>query len=788
MATVIFSSQATVWSQSTAAAEKNRRRDNIIAAEESIQRGDEAYRAHNFEEATSAYRGAFAQVSDGDETQAFRNALRERYAQAAVQAAKVMNRKGDRSGAIEMVDEVLGESVYPDYGPAITMRAKLDDPITTNPSVTPEHAQKVDEVRRLLYQAEGAYNLADFDRASAIYEDVLRIDSTNKAARRGMERVNAAISDYAGAAYDQARASMLSDVQGAWELDVDAVSSREPLVFGSQQAAAQQAIADIDDKLDDIILPRVSFDDVTLEEALEYLGARSIALDSGVSDDKKGIDFVMNMGAGDSPEVSTILNKQFDLQLRNVSLRDVLKYVTAQTSTKYRVDRFAVTISPLSGITNDLIVRQYQVPPTFLTQSADNSDGVSNPFEAEAEGRLTLAPRLTARQMLEQQGVDFPEGASASYLSATNQLTVKTTQTGQDLVQAIVTAVNSGEPRAVIIETRIVEVSQSNLEEIGFDSALTQLAGSGEFIFAGGTTGNGAPSEFTTDPPITSGLRSGDYAVQGNPLFSRIEDDNMGVSPSAGGLSSRQNAPGVLSVIGNVGDYGLEFLFKGLDQKKGVDVMSKPSVITRSGEQAVIRSTRDMIYPTEYEPPELPNSIGVTDIGGISIGSPVSSFPVTPAHPTAFETRGIGTLLEVLPTISADGNLIDLKINPRIDDFLGFINYGTPIRSGGGGFASLLPDGMQPSFGIAARNEILMPIFSSVRASTSVRIQNNRTILIGGLLSENVEKVEDKVPVLGDLPFLGKLFTSDVLQREKRVIMMFVTVRVVDPGGNPVRN
>jgi general secretion pathway protein D len=69
-----------------------------------------------------------------------------------------------------------------------------------------------------------------------------------------------------------------------------------------------------------------------------------------------------------------------------------------------------------------------------------------------------------------------------------------------------------------------------------------------------------------------------------------------------------------------------------------------------------------------------------------------------------------------------------------------------------------------------------------------VTVQNNRTIVIGGLLSENVERVEDKVPVLGDLPFLGKFFTSDALQREKRVVMIFVTARVVDPGGKPVRN
>ena len=55
-------------------------------------------------------------------------------------------------------------------------------------------------------------------------------------------------------------------------------------------------------------------------------------------------------------------------------------------------------------------------------------------------------------------------------------------------------------------------------------------------------------------------------------------------------------------------------------------------------------------------------------------------------------------------------------------------------------------------------------------------------------MSKDVETVEDKVPLLGDIPFLGRFFTSDVLQREKEAIVIFVTVRIVDPGGNPVQN
>lgn len=778
---LVFTSQVCVLAQSAAVTEKNRRRDNIIAAEEQILLGDDAYKASKFNEAVTAYRSAYAQVPAGTETATFRAAARERYAQAAVEAARVMNRQGDREGAIALVDEVLGSAVAPDYHPARELRSKLDDPIRTNPSITPAHAQKVDEVRRILYNAEGAYNLGDFDQSVRLYESVIRLDPYNKAARRGMERNNAAKSDYANAAYDQTRSQMLADVAEGWELKVDAPSPNLDFVAndGLVELSGSESI---DSKLDNIIFQQIDFDDISLSEALDFLNARSIALDDEISGGKKGIDFVLNTGTGDSPEIAEILAKTFDLRLRNVSLRTVLGYVTRLSSTGFTVDAFAVKVSPLSGITNELVVRKYQVPPTFLSQSSGaNGSVVSDPFGGGGSNQATLAPRLTARQFLEQQGVNMPEGATASYLPASNTLTVKTTQSGQDLVAAIIDALNSKEPIAVIIETRIVNVSQTNLEEIGFDTSITNLAANGEFQFGGGTQGSGNPSQLTTGDPISSGLRSGDFAFdQGDAIESRLELDSVSPLAGGGGTTTFQGAPGVLSVVGSVGDYGLGVLFKGLDQKRGTDIVSKPSVIVRSGEQAVIESVQELIYPTEYEPPELPNSVGVVDIAigiapfpGGDGGTGGASFPVTPSHPTAFETRGIGTFLEVMPEVSADRKIIALRINPRIDEFLGFINYGSPITSGGT---------------IVSSNEILMPIFSQISAETTVEIANNSTILIGGLLSENVTLVEDKVPILGNLPFVGKLFTSEGLEREKDVIMIFVTVRLVDPGGQPIQN
>ena len=96
----------------------------------------------------------------------------------------------------------------------------LDDPIRVNGSLTREHSEKVDEVRRLLYKGEGLYNLADYDKSEETFKKVLKIDPYNKAARRWLERNAAIKSYYYRAAYDHTRAKLLMETDKAWELTV----------------------------------------------------------------------------------------------------------------------------------------------------------------------------------------------------------------------------------------------------------------------------------------------------------------------------------------------------------------------------------------------------------------------------------------------------------------------------------------------------------------------------------------------------------------------------------------
>ena len=82
-----------------------------------------------------------------------------------------------------------------------------------------------------------------------------------------------------------------------------------------------------------------------------------------------------------------------------------------------------------------------------------------------------------------------------------------------------------------------------------------------------------------------------------------------------------------------------------------------------------------------------------------------------------------------------------------------------------------------------------MPVFEAIRIpNSSVTIQDGHSIVIGGLITSRKTKTEDKVPILGDIPYAGRLFRSDADNTFREAIIISVTAELVDPTGKPWRN
>ncbi len=171
---------------------------------------------------------------------------------------------------------------------------------------------------------------------------------------------------------------------------------------------------------------------------------------------------------------------------------------------------------------------------------------------------------------------------------------------------------------------------------------------------------------------------------------------------------------------------------------------------------------------------------------------------VTPATPTAFETRNTGVTLEIEPTLGGNDYVIDLKFAPEIVEFEGFINYGSPINAVG--VSSSVIDPLNPFLPpianpggdndapiLLTENRIEMPVFSARRIQSPVTIYDGHTIAVGGLMREDTQDVEDKVPILGSIPYVGRLFQSSAERTIKSNLIIFVTARVIDATGTPIR-
>ena len=766
-----------------------------------LLKGDESYKAGDYREASEAYAGARNSFPDSDETALLREAATRRFALASVEYGRELLRAGDLAGAKEAVDKVLEESVSPDDPIAKPFRAELDDPIRNNPALTKEHGADVDEVRRLLYTAQGAYDLGKFDEAQDRYKDVLRIDPYNKAARRGMEQIAARKSSYLDTARDHTRAEALADVAAEWELTLKPEMVIPDLPGMVSEGGGDVGFVPVSNKLSRIVIPEFNVVQGSLMEAVDLLRLRSTENDKVSPDpDRKGIDIAVNLGDPTQSPAKEILSKTFDLRLNNVPVDAILRYIADITGTAFSSDDYAVTITPGGNTSDDLVSRSYRVTPDFLSNLSAGASGDNGQeddiFNTEvAEGGL-LATRMGPKEAFEKQGIAFPSGASATFNAASNTLRIVNTPGNLDVIEQIIDSITQTEPVSVAVRVTMLKVEQQRLEELGFDWMLNSFGvGAGSAIpgvdklnVTGGTTGNGTPiTDIALPPgasgptnPVTAGNRSGDGA------FSADSIDSLISAGSTGGVQANSRAPGVLGLNGVIGDTTVQMLMRGLNQKKGVDMMTQPSVTTRSGQAASIKVVDEFLYPTEYDPPELPAPGPVTlfidEFGNVVFVEDDTPAVVAPATPTAFEKRDIGVSLEVLPVADANRRFVNVTLNPVVTDFDGFVNYGSPINKIS---QSLFAPAVVQQL---TENRILMPVFSVQRANTNVVVADGATIVIGGLIRDEISTVDDKAPVLGALPVVGRLFKSEANRHQSYALMFLVNVELLDPTGRPYRD
>jgi general secretion pathway protein D len=133
----------------------------------------------------------------------------------------------------------------------------------------------------------------------------------------------------------------------------------------------------------------------------------------------------------------------------------------------------------------------------------------------------------------------------------------------------------------------------------------------------------------------------------------------------------------------------------------------------------------------------------------------------------------IGPVLDVIPVVLSDGYTINLTLIPSLTEFSGYD-----------------PSPVIPGVNVANVVMIptILPRFTVRQVVSTVNIWDNQTVVLGGLISSSVQSTKDKIPMLGDLPLVGRLFQSQTKTSVKKNLMIFVTATIVDPAGNRVHS
>ncbi|GEP42119.1 hypothetical protein BGE01nite_14100 [Brevifollis gellanilyticus] len=753
-----------------------------------LETADKLLREGQSAAAYKAYEEVFQTIPNIPTAQAFRAVALEGYLRSGLILAREKVNGADYPAANLILETLDHEGIAKGDRGIVELRLIMNDPDRFPPALTPKHIEKVAEVKRLLTLAASQEETGMFDKALATYEDVLRIDPTNSAARRGMEKVERERARYFNTAKDHQRSRMLNGVSELWEhkplLNAPTVSGLPDGAVSGRSTSAKSGKSGLVDKLRDLRIEKVDFSGASLEEVLEYLRVRTRDVDPT----KRGIDFVLGLPP-DTPL------RPVSLSLIDVPVEEILRYATEVSGVTYRVEEFAVRIVSLTDTGTTLISRTFRVPPDFIAGAAmAPAAAPADPFAqpAAGAGSTTIQRRMGAKEFLESRGILFPEGGGANYNPVANMLTVRTTAKNLEMVESLVEQSLNSSPKMAVIEVKILEVNSGKLEELGFDWLL---GGSGSNVQVGGGTGGNQQSNLfgSTEFPAVAGLNKADLGPVTAGLRSSADlDANRTIENVLyGGVNSAAaRSSGAFSLAGVFTAPQFQTVVRALDQKEGLDLVAKPSVITKSGQKASVEIVRELIYPTEFDPPQIPTNVGnnntVTIINGvIQPQAPPPPIPVTPTTPTAFETRRVGVVLDVEPVISEDGRSVDVTLTPEFTEFVGFVNYGSPINTVAFAPGAVL-NALPPVRVELTPNTILQPIFSTKKIVTSVKIYDGATIVLGGLISDQEIMIDDHVPVIGKLPIVGRAFQSKVKQRRLKNMLMFVSVKVVDPSGRRV--
>jgi len=648
-------------------------------------------------------------------------------------------------------------------------------------AISPNFENKQDKIAQLLVSGRAQYLYGDNQGALQTFDTVLINDPDNMEAKAYSTIINTNLSD--GSALNQkvTRSEMLKTVNDGWVLPKEYKSGE------SGNTTVGPIPAEIK-KMQGIIIPNVNIDVPT---PLDQVAATLKVLSEQYDKEGTGVNIKVYApsGGGAMPKV-TLPN------LSNLSLDKLLTIACKDSGYSYTSEDTVISLRPggSGSSTGEFETRPFALSEGTRTRllgftgtsGGDSSSTSTDPFAASGNSSTAApAPAPTdsspapsdiedrLQSFFVRAGIDFPAGSKLAF--AAGKIYVTNTPHNLDALGSFLYKYN--EVKQVEIEARFLDVTQGKLQEAGARWNVSKANNPNDFL---GTYQNGQ------NGPTANNLRSlGNAFPLGNSGAQPTQvvglQTSLGVAlppltiqqaiPSLpNSINVGTNSSDMFSgVLGILDGYKVQLILDMLDQQQGADLMSAPHITVLSQKDAKITVAQVLRYPQTFT--SIQSQVSPANgNSGLSGGS--GGVTITAGTPQDFVDEQIGVVMDVIPTVEEDDS-ITMHLEPKVTEFEGFIEYGGTSIAIQSGTTATVPSGF------------IQPIFDVRHIMTDVTIFDGATVVMGGLTRDEVKTVDDKVPVLGDIPLLGRMFRSKGESSEKRNLMIFVSANLISPGGSP---
>ena len=720
--------------------EIDRRREATFRLNENLDLAERLYQAGEWEHAQAKFSLVMRQTDPQTATSGFHQRARTGVAKSLAAQALAQEKAGKKAEAAGLMKQAsdldpTNPMVAKQSASMQEQAARLADPYEGNVAATSDLVEKTKEIKRLLSLADQLTETGQYREARKRLDDVLRIDHYNSAATTKIEKLEQERIISGDLRHAATREKALAQVTEAWVPSIPA----KPKERGNQTAglSTSSKSGDIIKALAKIKIPELVFRNKPIRAAVEEVRRLSQECDP----DKKGVNIVLRLPAattGVDPESATV-----SFELRDASLQFILQFLCTQITggekLRFEVEDSAVSLLPIADFGDQLETRSYTLPPGLLSQFTTETD-----------------PNKLGVAILAKIGADSSvKDSSAICFRNTKKLVVRNIGREHAKLEQIINASSNEESkRQFEIESKFLQFTENDLKNFTFNYNISANSTIPSSLSPGRTPSPIGFGTQTTGLRGTSGLDPNGVSLAG--LKQLLDPNNLQANSNQIGIN------------GQIYNKGFAAILQLLQNALGKDLVAAPRVIGADGAISKITIAREMRYPTSYTLPVVPANDTGQGTGFI-----------LPGNPSSFIERNVGVSFFVTASSTALPTAVDIKIdNLEVVDFAGFINYGTTINSVTYGSATVAP-----RLGSVAQSPFLVPIFSRKALTTQIRMLDGQTFALGGLIAEADQMIDDKVPILGDIPLMGRFFRSETSQKVKNNLVVFTTVRIIKPDG-----